>query len=133
LNQITPHKKAGCLTLHPVSVPRAAGTSHAATAAAEPELEPPGILFIPQGLRVFQNAEFSQVVPIANSSIFVFPIELIHSFCNLSIIVASKGGLKFSSILEAPLVMIHFSEKISFTPRGSHFKIPSLAINHSLL
>ena len=61
--------------LHPVSVHRAAGTSQAATAAADPELDHPGILLFPHGFRVFQNAEFSPLHPIANSSILVFPIE----------------------------------------------------------
>ena len=67
-------KKAGCLVLQPVSVQSAAGTSQAATAAAEPELEPPGILFVPHGFCVLPNAEFSPVLHIANSSIFVLPI-----------------------------------------------------------
>lgn len=41
---MTPHILAGCLIEPPVSVPRDAGISPAATAAADPELDPPGIL-----------------------------------------------------------------------------------------
>jgi hypothetical protein len=77
LKPTTLHILAGCLKLQPVSVPREAGTKPAATAAAEPELEPPGILSIHQGFLVGPVFEFSQVVPIANSSIFTFPIEFI--------------------------------------------------------
>jgi len=39
----TPQRPAGCLIEPPVSVPRAAAQSPAATAAAGPPLEPPGI------------------------------------------------------------------------------------------
>jgi hypothetical protein len=39
----TPHSAAGMRTEPPVSVPTASGTNPAATAAAEPALEPPAI------------------------------------------------------------------------------------------
>ena len=47
---VIPHKEAGCLIEPPVSVPVAAGTIPAATAAAEPPELPPGTRFSPQGL-----------------------------------------------------------------------------------
>ena len=46
-----PVKAAGWRIEPPVSVPVAAGTSRAATAAAEPPEEPPGTRFGSQGLR----------------------------------------------------------------------------------
>jgi len=55
-----------------VSVQRLAGTNPAATAAAQPELEPPGILLVPQGFKVFLKADFSPEPHIANSSILFF-------------------------------------------------------------
>ena len=42
---VIPHKEAGCLIEPPVSVPVAAGTIPAATAAAEPPELPPGTKF----------------------------------------------------------------------------------------
>ena len=80
---------AGWRILPPVSVPSAAGTSPAATATAEPEDEPHGILVISCGFFAGPYAEFSPLPPIANSSIFVFPIEYIPAFRSLSMTVAS--------------------------------------------
>ena len=45
----------------------------AATAAADPPLEPPGVRSVAHGLRVGPNAEFSVDDPIANSSQLVLP------------------------------------------------------------
>ena len=57
----------------PVSEPRAAKHSPAATAAQEPPEEPPGTCSVSHGFFVTANAEVSVVLPIANSSMFVFP------------------------------------------------------------
>ena len=57
----------------PVSLPRAAGTNPAATAAAEPPEEPPGTRLVSRGLQVFFTALFSQLDPMANSSILSLP------------------------------------------------------------
>ena len=73
MNPTIPHILAGCLIEPPVSVPRLAGMSHAETAAADHELEPPGIRSFPWGFFVTQKAEFSPEDPIANSSILHFP------------------------------------------------------------
>src|SRR5947208_1985102 len=61
----TPHSDAGCLTLPPVSVPRAQTAWPAATAAAEPALEPPGTRSSDHGLCVGKNPLFSPEEPIA--------------------------------------------------------------------
>ena len=58
----------------PVSEPRARGAKPAATAAAEPPLEPPGTRLVSWGLRVGPNAEFSVEEPMANSSRLVLPM-----------------------------------------------------------
>ena len=48
----TPHSAAGWRIEPPVSVPSASGAIEAATAAAEPPLEPPGTRSRSHGLRV---------------------------------------------------------------------------------
>src|SRR5437867_10985094 len=75
LRPTTPQSDAGWRTLPPVSVPSAHTTSPAATAAAEPPLEPPGTAARSQGLCTGPNALFSFEDPIANSSQLVFPIS----------------------------------------------------------
>ena len=59
-----------------MSEPSASGANPAATAAAEPPLDPPGTRLGSRGLRVGPNAEFSVDEPIANSSRFVLPIGI---------------------------------------------------------
>ena len=68
-----PHSDAGWRMEPPVSLPRAQSASPAATAAAEPPLEPPGTVPRSQGLCVTWNAEFSVDEPMANSSRLVLP------------------------------------------------------------
>src|SRR5262249_26930221 len=53
LKPATPQKAAGRMTEPPVCVPNAMGSMPAATAAAEPEDEPPGVYAGFTGLRVF--------------------------------------------------------------------------------
>ncbi len=68
----------------PVSVPSVASHSPAATAAAEPPLEPPGTLELSCGFKTAPKAEFSLDEPIANSSQLVLPIIIASSsisFC----------------------------------------------------
>ena len=71
----TPQHAAGCRIEPPVSDPKAATHKSAATAAAEPPLEPPGICAWFQGFLVGPNAEFSVEEPIANSSRLVLPMR----------------------------------------------------------
>ena len=56
-----------------MSLPSAKGTMPAATAAAEPPLEPPGTREASQGFTVFRYAEFSVDDPMPNSSKLVLP------------------------------------------------------------
>ena len=64
----TPQSAAGWRIEPPVSEPSASGAYPAATAAADPPLEPPGTRDGSRGLRVGPNAEFSVDEPMANSS-----------------------------------------------------------------
>ena len=61
----------------------------AATATAEPPLDPPEISVGFQGLREGPNAEFSVDDPIANSSQFVFPMMTAPAASSLLTTVAS--------------------------------------------
>ncbi len=49
--------------------------SPAATAAADPPLDPPGIRSRSQGFLVVKKPEFSVDDPMANSSMFVLPVS----------------------------------------------------------
>src|SRR5690554_1209346 len=68
----TPQSAAGWRIDPPVSDPRAMGTAPPATTAADPPLEPPGVLSDAHGLCTGPNAELSFDDPIANSSQLVF-------------------------------------------------------------
>src|SRR6185369_7884475 len=72
----TPHSAAGWRIEPPVSDPMPSGAKPAATATAEPPLDPPGTRDGSWGLRLGPNAEFSVEEPIANSSRFVLPITI---------------------------------------------------------
>ena len=70
---VTPQNAAGWRIEPPVSVPVAAGARRAATAAAEPPLEPPGTRAGSQGLRAGPYQLVSLEEPMANSSMLVLP------------------------------------------------------------
>ncbi len=73
----------------PVSEPRAAGASPAATAAADPPLEPPGTRSRSQGFLVGPKQLVSVELPMANSSIFVLPMMIAPSSFSRSMTWAS--------------------------------------------
>ena len=75
----------------PVSVPSAANAVSAATAAAEPPLEPPGTRERSHGLRVTPEPEFSVDEPMANSSMFVRPKGTAPASRRRAMTVASYG------------------------------------------
>ena len=72
-----------------MSEPSAAGAMRAATAAAEPPLDPPGTRAGSQGLRLGPRTECSVVDPIANSSQFVLPTTTAPAAVSRSTTVAS--------------------------------------------
>src|SRR6185295_9710995 len=102
----------------PVSDPNAATHSSAATAAADPPLDPPGTQCTFQGLRLGPTAEFSVEEPIANSSRFVFPSSTYPCARSLAITVASYGGTKFPSIRDAQVVRTPSVHILSLTATG---------------
>src|SRR5690606_36665504 len=88
----SPQNAAGCRTDPPVSDPRAAAAMPAATAAADPPLDPPGVRSRSHGFFVTASAEFSVDDPIPNSSRLVLPIRIAPAFSNLSTAVAVYVG-----------------------------------------
>src|ERR1700691_5687385 len=96
-----PHNAAGWRMEPPVSVPNVAMHSSAATAAAEPPEEPPGMRAVSHGLCVTPNAEFSVELPIANSSMFNRPKTIAPAARNFSMTVASYGDTNLPRILDA--------------------------------
>ncbi len=89
----TPHRAAGWRIEPPVSVPSDSGAIEAATAAAEPPLDPPGTRSRSHGLRVGPKAEFSVDDPIANSSMLVLPSSTRPALAQRRTTVAVYGGL----------------------------------------
>src|SRR5947209_18976284 len=100
----TPQNAAGCRIEPPVSEPRPASASPAATAAVEPPEEPPGTQLRFQGFRVVWNPEFSVEEPIANSSRFVLPTKTAPAARRRATTVASYGGTKLERIRDAHVV-----------------------------
>src|SRR5207253_11144039 len=78
----TPHSAAGCRTEPPVSVPSAHTACPDATAAADPADDPPGTRPRSHGFLVGPYAEFSPEDPMANSSLFVFPVRAEPAACS---------------------------------------------------
>ena len=76
----------------PVSEPSASGTIRAATAAADPPLDPPGVRSRAHGFLVGPNAEFSVDDPIANSSQLVLPTMTAPAETSRRTAVAVYGG-----------------------------------------
>ena len=88
----TPHRAAGWRMEPPVSVPRVHGASAAATAAADPPLDPPGTRVRSHGLRVGRKPEFSVELPMANSSMLSLPRMTSPASRSFATAVASYGG-----------------------------------------
>src|SRR5262249_33329617 len=91
----------------------------AATAAAAPPLDPPGVRSRAQGLRVGPNAEFSVDEPIANSSQLVLPITTAPAASSRTIAVASYGGTKLSRIRDEAVVRTPRVQMTSLTATGT--------------
>src|ERR1700754_3552887 len=97
----------------------ASGASYAATAAALPPPEPPGIRSRSHGFFVEPYAEYSVEEPIANSSMLVLPIITVPASRSRSTIVASYGGCQPSRIFEPAVVGTPLVAITSFTATGT--------------
>ena len=76
----------------PPSLPWAAGARPAATAAAAPPLDPPGVRVVSHGLRhgPFSSDSVTAVIP--SSGVFVFPITTKPASFSRRTTAASKPG-----------------------------------------
>jgi len=90
---VTPQCDAGFRIEPPVSEPSEKSESSAATDAAEPDDEPPGISSGFRGFFVGPNAEVSPEAPQANSSMFNIPNNIASSVRSLSMTVALYGEM----------------------------------------
>src|ERR1039457_3973944 len=90
----------------PVSDPRATVAKFAATAAADPPLDPPGTRVRSRGLRVGKKLEFSVDEPMANSSQFVLPRITAPARSRRSTAVALYGATKSLRICDAQVVVV---------------------------
>src|ERR1700685_1049115 len=75
-----------------VSVPSENGTRRAPTAAAEPELDPPGIKSAPNALRGPPEGERTPTSPVANWSRLVLPITIAPARSSFSTTNADFSG-----------------------------------------
>src|SRR5262249_37406909 len=116
---MTPHIAAGWRMEPPVSEPSASGAMRAATAAADPPLDPPGVRSSAHGLRTGPNAEFSFDDPIANSSQFVLPMRTAPAAFNRATTVALYGGTKCSRILDDAVVRTPSVQMLSLSAYGT--------------
>src|SRR5580765_1426886 len=114
-----PHMAAGWRIDPPVSDPSATGASPAATAAADPPLDPPGVRSSAQGFRVGPKAEFSVEDPIANSSQLVLPITTAPAASRRETTVASYGGTKVSRTRDEAVVRIPRVQRLSLSAMGT--------------
>src|SRR5579862_9893501 len=103
----------------PVSLPNATAASSAATAAAEPPLDPPGTRSRSYGLRVTPSAEFSHELPIANSSMFVLPTGTQPASSRRPTAVAVYGATQCSRILLPHVVRVPVKHILSLTAIGT--------------
>src|SRR6202453_3663301 len=88
-----PHQEAGPRIEPPVSVPIAAIARPAATAAPEPEDEPPGSCAVFHGLRAGGQGRSNDAPPIANSQVASFPNTIAPaSRSNVTVAASSTGG-----------------------------------------
>ena len=115
----TPQNEAGCRIEPPVSEPNASGTHWAATAAADPPLDPPGVVSRFHGLCTGPYAEFSFDDPIANSSQFVLPTITAPAASSRVTTVASYGGMNESRIFDEAVVRMPRTHMLSFSAIGT--------------
>ena len=108
----------------PVSLPMEKEQRSAATAAAEPPLDPPGTQAKFQGFLVVLIALFSVEEPMANSSMLTFPRNTASAPASRRTMVPSKGLRYPASILEAQEVKPSWVHMTSFKETGTPARGP---------
>src|SRR5262245_29722290 len=119
-----PQAAAGMRIDPPVSVPSAARAIPVATATADPPLDPPGDRDVSSGCRTTPNAEFSLVVPKANSSRLVLPMITAPASRRRMITGASAAAICPSRTREAAVVGMPLTSMMSLTAIGTPCSSP---------
>ncbi len=114
-----PQDEAGLRTLPPVSVPIAMGSIPAATAAPDPDEEPPGWWLGFQGFRAGGHGKSNAGPPSANSWVESLPIRIAPAAFSLAATVASLCGILSASIFEWQVVLRPAVSTISLRPNGT--------------
>src|SRR5215208_5697525 len=104
LKPTMPQYDAGRRTDEPVSVPYDSGPMRAATAAAEPPLEPPAMRSVFHGLCTGPKCDNVEVPPWPNSSKLVLPKITAPAARSFSTSVESRSGIQSCKIFEPPVV-----------------------------
>src|SRR5215213_5420791 len=99
-----PHQEAGPRMEPPVSVPIAAMASPAATAAPEPDDEPPGSRAVFQRLRAGGQGRSKEAPPIANSQVESLPRITAPASRKHCTVKASSAGTWSLNSAECPVV-----------------------------
>src|SRR5689334_20343221 len=110
LNPTMLQKAAGRMTEPVVCVPTASGQKPAATAAADPLLDPPGVWSRLWGLRVGPGWKY------ANSAVTVLPRISAPAFRSVVIAGASEPSNNSGGKADPPRVSNPSTQKMSLTP-----------------
>src|SRR6266851_4571852 len=100
-----PQKLAGIRMEPAPSEPSESGARPAATAAADPPLDPPGVIFVSHGLRVGPTTRLSVAPFQPNSGVLVLPTMMAPAVRNRSTTGASSSGTKSAKTSEPRVVL----------------------------
>ena len=120
-----PQKCAGIRIDPPPSLPVARGHRDAATAAAAPPLDPPGVQSGFQGLAPSPPSRFWQVPTMANSGTLVLPRMTAPAFRTRSTTAASRSGTRSLNTSEPAVVRIPRVIWLSLIETGNPCSGPS--------
>ena len=118
-NPYTPQKEAGIRIEPPVSLATASGTMPAATAAAEPPLDPPAMRSRSHGLRVDPRSAFWVVIPQPNSWERVVPTTTAPARRSAATMAASAVARRPASTIDPYVTSVSATSNSSFTPMGT--------------
>ena len=124
LKPTTPQKCAGTRTEPARSLPRLPAVMHAATAAAHPPLEPPGVRVSSCGLFVRPKTGLSALYSSANSDVFVLPSMIAPAARRRATAGASARGTWPARNFEPPVALMPRVSIVSFTDRGTPSNAP---------
>lgn len=99
----TPQQEAGILIDPPPSLACAIGTMPAATAAADPPLDPPGVRVRPQGLHVGPNSSGSVLGNNPNSGVLVLATTIRPARLKRETSSVSDGATKSFKTRDPPV------------------------------